>query len=832
MLGEMRMDIQKMGTQLDAPRSQSSGLEQQTLLLLRAMQQQQQESSAVAMATINAAATMMIQQGRAPQPPQSQFASFPSPVQTLKPQPPHPNIFSQQVAASASPQNLNASASAKKLMLGLDSPQAATGHLFTPLRTATTVGSFLPQVTVPSSNIFVTKQTPAVPSPAKQLTTITNPSLNVKANISFGLTKETQAKPELPKAATESLFDKFKPKEATKCIACTTAKPGFAPEKSTGGILAKANVSTPQFSFGAATQKTSTVPTTPLFSFGSSTKPATASTKPAFSFGVKPAETKATPESDDEEVQQSRLVMRQDQTFKVCCNHPILPEMKLTMMSTKNKDGSKAAQEQCRAWTWWAIDFAEPIVGETDVTLDENGGHRETLAMRFGKVEAAQEFYRVFHASCQSAKSPQKSTKDQDEVEILNVSHVNDEQKKRAELLKLPKEFYAFENDEKTKENYSTSGLFASPSTANTSGGLFGNLPKASISSGIFGTGTTTTSSESLFAGFGSNKTSSPPSQGLFGNLGKPAAGLFAPGTAEIKEAPGQGLLGDGNKPAGDGNKPGLFGTEQDASADSSKTFGQGLFGPSAPTSSLFNFACKTTSSGDTTIGGFGAAVESKGMLDFTQLNKSSGDGQMKPAWLSKSDDAPKWGTDKPLFANQTEGPSEDADGHVVEDPSYDPQYKAIVSLPEVQVKTGEEDEVCLFLSRSRVYKFLEGEWKERGVGDLKILVKPQVFPSDEVNPREEWPAVKDSDLGTLVSARILMRREQVLKLCLNQTISVKTPFNFTPVGASKRVVCWKGVDYSSDEPETELFSLKFKNEETLTHFNECLARAMKLPRV
>jgi hypothetical protein len=42
--------------------------------------------------------------------------------------------------------------------------------------------------------------------------------------------------------------------------------------------------------------------------------------------------------------------------------------------------------------------------------------------------------------------------------------------------------------------------------------------------------------------------------------------------------------------------------------------------------------------------------------------------------------------------------------------------------LPEVAVKTGEEDEIELHKFRTKLYRNRDNEWKERGVGDLKFL--------------------------------------------------------------------------------------------------------------
>uniref|UniRef100_A0A672S1U0 RanBD1 domain-containing protein n=1 Tax=Sinocyclocheilus grahami TaxID=75366 RepID=A0A672S1U0_SINGR len=56
-----------------------------------------------------------------------------------------------------------------------------------------------------------------------------------------------------------------------------------------------------------------------------------------------------------------------------------------------------------------------------------------------------------------------------------------------------------------------------------------------------------------------------------------------------------------------------------------------------------------------------------------------------------------------------------------------DIHFKPIVSLPEVVVKSGEEDEEILFKERTKLYCWdCENElWKERGVGDIKILFHP-----------------------------------------------------------------------------------------------------------
>lgn len=58
----------------------------------------------------------------------------------------------------------------------------------------------------------------------------------------------------------------------------------------------------------------------------------------------------------------------------------------------------------------------------------------------------------------------------------------------------------------------------------------------------------------------------------------------------------------------------------------------------------------------------------------------------------------------------------------------YDPHYEPIVPLPEaIDVKTGEEDEEVVFNERAKLFRYNVDtkEWKERGVGQIKLLHHP-----------------------------------------------------------------------------------------------------------
>ena len=76
-------------------------------------------------------------------------------------------------------------------------------------------------------------------------------------------------------------------------------------------------------------------------------------------------------------------------------------------------------------------------------------------------------------------------------------------------------------------------------------------------------------------------------------------------------------------------------------------------------------------------------------------------------------------------------------------------EFTPVIDLPDlVEVSTGEEDEEKLFVERCKLYRMVDKEWKERGLGELKIL-------------RHE----------TTGACRLVMRREQVLKLCANHQL-------------------------------------------------------------
>lgn len=124
-----------------------------------------------------------------------------------------------------------------------------------------------------------------------------------------------------------------------------------------------------------------------------------------------------------------------------------------------------------------------------------------------------------------------------------------------------------------------------------------------------------------------------------------------------------------------------------------------------------------------------------------------------------------------------------------------------MIPLPDkVDVKTGEEDEEVLYSHRAKLYRFAEKEWKERGVGDVKIL--------------------RHKTNGKL---RVVMRRDQVLKICLNHVLDADVSYQ------KKDDKSWQFVanDFSEGVYELMNFSLRFKNAEIASEFKKAIDQAL-----
>ena len=117
-------------------------------------------------------------------------------------------------------------------------------------------------------------------------------------------------------------------------------------------------------------------------------------------------------------------------------------------------------------------------------------------------------------------------------------------------------------------------------------------------------------------------------------------------------------------------------------------------------------------------------------------------------------------------------------------------------------MKTGEEDESVLLKLRCKLFRFETStkEWKEKGLGDVKLL--------------------KHNETGVI---RLLMRREHVLKICANHRIT--TELKVTEV--SSKQMSWVANDFSDNQPKSELFLAKFKTDEEAKKFKSEFEKAV-----
>ncbi|NXM68363.1 RBP2 ligase, partial [Serilophus lunatus] len=180
--------------------------------------------------------------------------------------------------------------------------------------------------------------------------------------------------------------------------------------------------------------------------------------------------------------------------------------------------------------------------------------------------------------------------------------------------------------------------------------------------------------------------------------------------------------------------------------------------------------------------------------LSFADLaSKSSGDfafGSKDKNFKWANTGATVFG-DTARKADEDEGGSDDEVVH-----SDDIHFEPIVSLPEVEVKSGEEDEEILFKERAKLYRWDRDatQWKERGVGEIKILFHTQ---------KKYY--------------RVLMRRDQVLKVCANHVITKE--MNLVPSDTSNNALIWTATDYADGEVKVEQLAVRFKSQEMANSF-------------
>ncbi|KAE8299479.1 E3 SUMO-protein ligase RanBP2 [Larimichthys crocea] len=186
--------------------------------------------------------------------------------------------------------------------------------------------------------------------------------------------------------------------------------------------------------------------------------------------------------------------------------------------------------------------------------------------------------------------------------------------------------------------------------------------------------------------------------------------------------------------------------------------------------------------------------------VDSTQNTVNTG------SLFGKVDQPFKFGVAKSAAEEERAVESDNDSTHVEEDEDG-PHFEPIVPLPDkVDVKTGEEEEEEMFCNRAKLYRFdtETKEWKERGIGNVKIL--------------------RHSTKGKV---RLLMRREQVLKICANHYITADMLLK--PNAGSDKSWVWNAIDYADEEPKPEQLAIRFKTVDEASLFKAKFEEAQKI---
>ena len=150
-------------------------------------------------------------------------------------------------------------------------------------------------------------------------------------------------------------------------------------------------------------------------------------------------------------------------------------------------------------------------------------------------------------------------------------------------------------------------------------------------------------------------------------------------------------------------------------------------------------------------------------------------------------------------------------DTNTAEDPEDEAtvHFKPIVTLPEdYSYKSGDDDATVLFVHRCKLFRFsgLLNQWKERGVGDIKIIMHSQTG-----------------------KARLIMRRDLIFKICCNHYIT--GDMKLVHLGNDRSWMWFTQCDYSDEQPKEEKLAVRFKATDVAntfkTVFDKCVSEVL-----
>lgn len=132
------------------------------------------------------------------------------------------------------------------------------------------------------------------------------------------------------------------------------------------------------------------------------------------------------------------------------------------------------------------------------------------------------------------------------------------------------------------------------------------------------------------------------------------------------------------------------------------------------------------------------------------------------------------------------------------------------MTLEIQEMQTGEEQEELLYRQRSKLFRFRDGEWRERGKGDASLL--------------------RNSVTGAV---RFLMREEKTRKVVANHAVAKMPPYcDIRPGIGSDRTWVWLAQNYAEyaedGEPSVEQLALKLGSTEHAQQFAAAWASVLE----
>lgn len=195
------------------------------------------------------------------------------------------------------------------------------------------------------------------------------------------------------------------------------------------------------------------------------------------------------------------------------------------------------------------------------------------------------------------------------------------------------------------------------------------------------------------------------------------------------------------------------------------------------------------------------AGPSSGGLFSLGAAGSLQGAGADQSIFTFSAGPAGGGGTSGSLFAPpareggeqaEDDGGDDEADEEEV---SVVPGWTPSITLEVVDgVATGEEREEQLYCQRSKLYRWKDGEWKERGLGDARLL-------KDPVSGR----------------VRFLLRQEKTGKLVANHYCDC----DLKPNKDSEKIWVWTAQDVADGDPAVEQLALKFASAELAGQFRE-----------